>query len=90
MGASRRLNRNQFVLNKVQLDQLWANSRVFEMKARGLTNVVTELFPRIAFGEDGVPERSRGVPAFFRFTHLEEEFHGNQDNRNAILLSWRF
>src|SRR5258707_721302 len=83
-AASRSLDRNQLVLNIMQLNESRSNGAVFEVKAGRFAHIGPELFPCLSLCEDRMPQSLRTKAAFFRVANLEDQFHPIQDTHEPI------
>lgn len=51
------------------------DGEVLEVKGRRFDQIRAEFLPRVAFGEDGVAQRTRTEAAGFVVTDFEDQFH---------------
>jgi hypothetical protein len=74
-AASCRLDGNQFVLYKMQLDELRLGRRIFKVEACHFQHVLAQLLPGLGFREDCLAKRPRHIAALFCLAYLEDQFH---------------
>ena len=65
----------QLVFDVVQLHQPGTRRVVLKVQSDCLQNIGTELFPRVAFGEDGMAQRTRAKATFLCVANLEDQLH---------------
>jgi len=77
----RRLDRYQFVLHVMELDQLGMYGRILKMSGYRFENITPKLIPAFGIREDAVPECARVIAAFLRIADFEDQFHENRISR---------
>jgi hypothetical protein len=65
----------------VQTNRRWPIA-LLEVAANGILDGAAQLFPGVGFGEDGMPQGARCIPALRRLLYEEDDFAIRRRLRN--------